>query len=432
MRTKNLIKSFNFGRDDRLTLDLTGGLRLNPGVMGRDVRARLELPRQVSDTSLYSTAQSLFAATRVTNPLNVKEWSGFEAVINNRIDPDGSGAVVTSAFYRLSDGSAEYWWDGGAWVVNNVDWNTEAEVANNITSFPVASRSLSVIVNLRTADARVSPELYQVKVLYKSDIDHHEDYLLRSFMPALKEGVRPIGRALAEQEETGVELCFGPSQLETAYEVVDVDAVFNEDDDPNHLVDLFDSYDADTGIITLNTSVDVGSVMMVRFTYKPLVALSTSRDYIEAAKVPAIHIVNTRFVDMSINAQDDTVLNKDTLTGVRVLAPRQGDIELELIVQTEKQFDQMRLAEELRTYFAKSPLMRSRGLDEEFRLWLIGEYSSEGAPNASDLQTGRLRCRIVNALFFERGSETVFGVGSFSTQSGTAPPGFANPAITVP
>ena len=432
MRTKDLIKSFDFGRDERPIIDLAGGLRLNPGVTGKDVRARLELPRQAGDTSLYSVTQTLYASTRVTNPLNVKQWSGFEAVIRNHIDPDGTGATVTSAFYRLSDGVSEYWWDGAAWVVNNVDWNTEAEVANNIASFPVTERSIQAFVNLRTADERLTPELYQLKFLYKSDIDHHEDYILRSLIPELKENVRPIGRALATMEDTGTTLCFGADQLDTPYMVVGIDSVFDNDADPNHLVDLFSSYDESTGVIELSSSVDVGQVMMVRFIYQPLVAQSTSRDFIDGAKVPAIHLAEVRFIQMSINAQDDTVLNKDSNEGTRVLAPRQGDIELELLVITDKQFDQVRLAEELRTYFANGPLMRSRGLDEEFRLWLIGEYTSEGVPNSSDLQTGRLLCRIVNAVFFERGSETVYGVGSFSAQNGTAPPGFNNPALTVP
>lgn len=430
MRTKDLIFSFNFGRDDRPDLDLSGGLRLNPTVTRRD--AQLELPRRTDDTSLYDTTQTLTAKHRLFNPLNVKQWAGFEVVIKNKIDPDGTGAVVTSAFYRLGDGVSEYWWDGGAWVVNNTDWNTEAEIANNIATFPVDERALQVTINLRTADTRVTPELYQIKVLYKSDIDHHEDYVLRSFIPELKENVRPIARALAEMADTGTELCFSASDLEAPYEIVDVDAVFNLDDDPNLLTDLASSYDADTGIITLNSSVDVGTAMLVRFTYKPLVALTTSRDYIEVAKVPAIHILNVRFIEMSINAQDDTVLNKDSNQGTRVFAPRQGHIEMELLVQTDKQYDQMRLAEELRRYFAKNPLMRSRGMDVKFRLWLVDEYRTEGVPNSADLQSGRLLCRIVNALFFERDSETVFGVAGFSAQTGTAPPGFTNPTISVP
>lgn len=416
MILKDLIKTFEFTEDDRKDMDLTGGLRLNPGDLRFDL-PRLELPRQPDPNGdLFDTSTTLTAITRLTTPMSVKEWRGFEAVIVNKADPDGGGVIVTSAFYRLGDGVDEFFWDGGAWVVAGAtDWNTEEDVAVNIPTFPATAKAIQVIINLRTSDARVSPEITFIKILYGGSIDHMEDYLIRSLTPDLKLNVRPAGRIIFEhQGGTQVEVqAYNP---ETPYNIKDIDAIYNEDTDPAHLFDLLGAYDPATEEITLTGAVGAGVNLFIRFLYEPSVAITTSRDYSEVGKVPSLVIENVRIVNAAIRGQDDSVINKSTGTATKVFAPRQGDIQFDIVVDTDKIVDQYRLAEAVRDYMASNPLLVSRGLDEKFRLWLIDEYDSVGGSNRSDISSGRLRAKIVGAVFFERGSDqSASAVKNFQT-----------------
>jgi hypothetical protein len=411
---KNLIKTFSFLEENRTRLDLTGGLRLNPGRARVDL-PRLELPRQdAPDDHLYNTSTTLIAKTWVTTPMSVKEWRGFEVIITHPRDPDGGAAVLTSAFYRLGDGVDEYYWDGGDWVVAGAtDWSTEAEIANNIDSFPATAKALQVIINLRTSDERITPELSDIKVLYGAVIDHQEDYLIRSLIPSLKANVRPAGRTLIEYNG-GTTVVTQDYEPETPYNIVDVEAVYNENTDSAHLYDLLDSYNQSTQTITLTSDPGMTN-LFIRFLYEPEVALNTSRDYVEVGKVPAITIERVRVVDTANRGVHDSVVNKDSGEAVVVYGPRQGDIEFDLVMETDKILDQQRLAQAVRDYMSTNPRLVSVGMDEQFRLWLLDEYDSFGDPNKADISSGRLRARIVGAVFFERGSESKTAVSSLRT-----------------
>lgn len=415
---KDLIKTFEFIESERSRLDLTGGLRLNPGRMGVEP-ARLELPFKSSPRTRYDESTTLTAATWVTTPMSVKEWRGFEAVIKHAQDPDGGGAVVTEDFYRLGDGVDEFWWDGGTWAVAGAtDWNTEAEVAANIATFPATAKSIQVIVNLRTNDDRVTPKLFAVKVLYGAVIDHHEDYVIRSLVPDMKANIRAPGRTLIGFSG-GTSVVIQDYKPETPYDIKDVESVYNDTADPAHLFDLFDSYNAGTQTVTLSS--DPGACnLFIRFKYQPVVAVKTSRDYSEVGKVPSLTIERVRIVNATERSCDDSVINKDAGTAVKVFAPRQGDIEFDVIADTDKIVDLYRLMEEARKYFAQNRFLVSRGMDERFRLWLVDEYEDVGETDASDISSGRLRARIAGAVFFERGSDnTAAPVKRFITTATT-------------
>ena len=411
---KNLIKTFSFEEAERSRLDLTGGLRLNPGT-SRVGLSRLELPRQAAPKGdLYNTSTTLTASTWVATPMSVKEWRGFEAVITHPRDPDGGAAAVTSAFYKLSDGIDEYYWDGGAWsVAGATDWNTEEDVADNISSFPATAKSIQVVVNLRTADQRVTPVLSSIKVLYGAVIDHQEDYLIRSLIPSLKANVRPAGRTLIEYSG-GTSVVIQDYLPETPYNIVGVESVYNETSDSAHLFDLFDSYSSSTGTITLSS--DPGACnLYIRFLYEPEIALNTSRDYVEVGKVPAVTIERVRVIDTAIRGVNDSVVNKSTGEMVMVYGPRQGDIEFDLVAETDKIVDQQRLAEAIRVYMSSNPMLVSIGMDERFRLHVFDEYDSFGDADKTDISAGKVRVRIIGAVFFERGSATKPAVLSFQT-----------------
>lgn len=406
-RLLDIIKLFEFTRETRSRLDLSGGLRCLPGDF-IDGPSRIELPGTATG---YDTADTLTAVTWTFNPLSVKEWRGFQAVIEHTYNDDGD--PLTFARYRVSDGATTYWWDGAAWtvVVTPTDWNTEEQVAANISAFPLTARSIRFVINLYTTDETVTPKLFALKVLYGSDVQHQEDYITRSLIPTLKESIRIIGRVIVAQVTTGTTITL--PELETPYDVVDVDSVFDETADPNHLVDLLDSYNSGTREITLTTSIAEDTNLFIQFVYRPLVAHRTSRDFDEVDRVPSVGIVDVNYMGNK-ELKDDTVINRGAGTGVKVLGGKMRDIEMTIQVIADKLVDYQRLIQAVTEHFTANTLLRARGIDEEFSVMVVEPPSMMTAVNSNDTHAGQLRVRILNAVFLERGSTEVFTVTRFN------------------
>jgi hypothetical protein len=403
MRTKKLIKCFDFVEKNRERITLGPSVRLNPD----SFRAQLQ---EDSDGN-YSTATDLYVKTWVATPQSVKQWLLFEAVIVHWYDEDGD--PITSDGFRLGDGTNEYWWDGGAWVINAVNWNTEAEVAANINQFPVSERSIQVIVNLETTDVGYTPHLYSVKVLYASDIEYQED-IVRSLIASLKDSIRPITdypvKLLTDTDTIDLVNEF---PLKTPYNIVDVDSAFNHDADPDHLVDILGSFNPSTQVITLNASLLSGTTVWLRLVYRPEVAMTTKRTYTEIGKVPVLVISDMNTIGKRQGQGDESVVDKATGSGTKVLAPLMLDIEFVLRCLTDKALDQHRLTDEVKRYFRQNPQLTSRGLDESYRLWLISEFDQQEPFGSAEIQTGNLRFQLANTLFYNRGDETVHAVKRF-------------------
>lgn len=424
-RLKALIKRFDFTTETRSLMDLSGGLRHVPGSTPTG-QSRLELPQTATG---YDTDDQLTATTWLSRIGAAKEWRSFQEAVTHRTDD--TNTVVTFSRYRISDGVTTYWWDGAAWsAVTPLDteWNTAAEVANNLSTFPIAQQAIQVVINLYTTDERYTPVMTGVKVLYGSDIEHQEDYITRSLVPDLRTNIRPIGRVLIAQATTGVTLAFDSDVLETPYDVVEVDSVYNQDTDPNHLTDLLDSWDGSQ--ITLNASVTAGVNLFVRFIYRPLVARRTSRDYTEVGRVPCVHITEVAYINEREALDSDSVLNYDSNIGTKVRPAKVRDIECVLRFITDSLVDYDRLAQALTDHFTNNPLLRSTGLDEEFAILIAAGPEMAASVNSKDTHSGELRIQILNAVFFERGSEQVYGAQSFNL-GGTPQPGTKNPNLTV-
>jgi hypothetical protein len=400
MRLKRLIKHFRFSNDNRYRIEL-----------GDDVRLNTETHKiQLKDANgTYPLDTDLYAKTWVANPDSVRQWLGFECEVTNA--KDDLGQDITGVKFRLSDGTDEYWWDGANWVVNDTDWNTEAEVANNIADFPATSKKLQVILNPYTTDETETPEIDAVKVLYSSNVEHQEDYVYRTIVRQLREQVRPISDfpVRIRSATTTIDMK-NDYKLETPYNVVGIDACFNHTDDPDHFTDLYQSFDPNTQIITLNTSIDVNKVLWIRFIWEPEVAVTTGQEYHEVAKVPALILSDVNLTNSAESGQDDWVINKSNRSAVKVPAPLQADIEVVLNGLTDSARDQVRLADELKRFFRNNPTITSKGLDEMFRLWLIEEYNGQTEANIAEIHAGRLRFLLVKALFFEREAVDVFAV----------------------
>lgn len=403
-RLKHIIKSFRFIETERRNVELGPNVRLNPKLDRLELKADLE--------GKFSTTADLFAKHRVTNPQSLKRWVGFQVDLTNK--KNIKNVVVTDVRYRLGDGTQELYYNVGTttWVPaapNN--WNTEQEVADNIQKFPIpASKSLQVIVNLKTSDPDFSPEVREIRLLWESDLEEMDDYIWKSLIPDLRSKIRPIADHAVKEAAptTTIDL----SKLETDYNIISIDAVYDTTADPGRLTDLFDSYDPATKIITLTAVIPANNISLSRFLYEPEVAVTTSQDYIETTSVPQITITSLSKEEYTRVTSKEDVINKGTGAGKQVDAT-QSDIVMTLEWLTNKAKDYARLTNELRRYLNNNELLRSVGQDELYRLWSVNDFQDQTLPSQQELHAGRLSIRIVKALFYDSDAVDVTGVLNF-------------------
>jgi hypothetical protein len=404
MDLRYFIKRFTWEEEDRTRITLGPDTRLNPATN----RAQLGS----WDSTTYPTDADLYVKSWVANPDAVREWAGFQAeILHKEID----NVQVTSEGFRLSDGTDEYWWNGSSWEVNTTDWNTENEVAVNISDFPTTSRKLQIVVNLATSNELVTPELVEIKVLYKAKLDSElEDILLRSIVRDLRTEVRPITRFPIVQLQTGATIDLNNHSMDGDYNIVDVDSVFDHDSDPNHDTDLLSSYNPSTKVITLTGSVAADTNLWLRLVYQPIVAIRTNRDWYEVEHVPELIIEDFRYVAMAELPREDYVGNKVTGAAKIIPNPLQGTLECVLVGITANLVDHMRLSTAVMRYFNDNPFITSTGLDERYRLWLVREHDQGGSPNEEDLHTWRATFRVAEFRVWAKAAQDGYLVKRFA------------------
>lgn len=367
---------------------------LGANVRINDTGPRLELTADAR--GLFPITADLYAKTRLAKPASMKRAIGFEAnVVNKTVQR----VVVTEVNFRLSDdGISELFWDGADWSpAASGEWNTEAEIADHIISFPMAKRGVQVIVNPKTSDPRYTPEVYWVKVLWESDIEFQEDYIARSFLSMVRNGIQPIAEFVyISPGGTSVDL----SKMETPYAISGIDSTYNLSADPDRLYDVTGAWDAFAKTLTITSAAASGDRIFVRFTYRPLVALTTDQEYGEVAKIPAIVVEDVYLANTKELTGNDSVLNKAAGTGWRLLFGTQSDIVIALRALTDKEKDAQRLSEAIATFFTNVSFLRSIGLDEEFTMYLDRPYAHATVPGQAGLHAGRITVRIVGAVFY--------------------------------
>lgn len=406
-----MIKCFSFEETFREDMTLDQGVRLNPKAN------RLELmPVGGPLGSSYPTdVGTFYARTRVTLPESLKKWTGFFVLLENK--KDFSNTVVTDVRYKLNDGTQDFYWNGGAnaWVLaaaNN--WNTEAEVADNIEAFP--SRSLQVVVMLQTSDPTQTPNVTEVRLSYDSDLEFLEDYVVRSFIEDLREQVRPIGRV--ESASDGSTLTIDLTEIETPYDIVGLDSVYDGTADPNHLSDLGASFDSVTKVVTLPAAIPSGNTIHVRFLWRPEVVISKSQEYTEIARIPVIIFEGNSIINRRMVRHRPYIVDKSTGEGFAFENGFQADIPIPFAFITDKGFDSHSLAGELKRYFANNRRLRSRGQDEYFSYRVDEAFDGDTTPTQKELHTGRLLVTVLRAVFYPEDAKPITGVKRFTVSGG--------------
>jgi len=317
------------------------------------------------------------------------------------IQVKGKTPKDTSFQVRLFDGTDQYWWDGASWSVPGPgDWNDEGTINANIEDFPVLpDRQFGVVVNLVTADKYVTPKVTEILVLMEIRIDYIEDLVFRSLIPMMKQEVRPIANydlPPFDADQSTIDL--NDYVLDTAFNIVDVDAVFNWTTDPELLTDILDSYDPGTKVITLTTDILAGERPFILFRYEPEITYTTQQDYVEVAKVPSIVLQRLEVpVATAYNlAAREGIVDKGSGRAVLIKEPWRATLEFRLHVQTDRAVDEFRLMTKIMEFFERNKRIRSVGLDEYFRMEIIREFRDLISPDRSDMRVFWTRFQIID------------------------------------
>lgn len=391
---RKLIKRWDFEEAQRSRIVLGNGVRLDPD-------GYLELEEGASG---FLTTANLSAKTWLSTPRSAKRYIGFESFhVNRTLDL----VQVTNVKFRLSrDGTEQLFWSGSAWVAASPgNWNTEAEVANNISSLALSSthRGLQVIVNLSTSNSTLSPQVLYVKALYDSDVEWLEDLIARSLKPALEAGIRPIAEMMAISAGTTTVTL----ETEASYEISSIDTVYNHSTDAEHLTNIFSAYNPSTRVITLTGAPTSGNQILIRFKYAPKVDLMPSQDIVEIASVPAIGIGNIRTTLTRPITDHESVINKATGAGWRLAGGEQDDIEVPLNITTSKEKDAHRLSDAIRAFFKTSPMLTLKGVDESVRVLIWEEHTAANYSTMAGVHGATLRARILGFVSYRLDAEAV-------------------------
>lgn len=354
--------------------------------------------------SAYSTDADLYAITPTTNPDAIRQWIGFQCdVVHGKV----GGVAVTSVGFRLYDGSDQYWWDGDSWEIETgSNWNTEAEIATNISSYnALDTKTLGIVVNLVTANSSYTPEVKGVRLAYKADLQSFQgDVIYRTIMQGFKT-VRAVFDFVMSQVETGTSVSLGTA-LDTnnsPFLVTDVVAIYDHDGDPDHETDLFSSYNSSTRVITLSGSVAADTTLFVVVEYRPAVAFdATHPDYVELSQTPSVYLSGLDQFDSHPLAQDEAVVDKEAGTLVQFPPPYRTNYRCGILVSAPGGVTQQRLVDAVAAYIEENRVMRTKGTDEPFALRLDRPFDSDTKPAGKGIHAARSRLEMRELCFYRR------------------------------
>jgi hypothetical protein len=280
----------------------------------------------------------------------------------------------------------------------------------------VTDQKFWLVINLVTTDASVTPTLHHVEVLMDCDIDYFRSIISDALVTSIKEGIRPtIDEVFDAPGGTQCNL----RDLETAYNLVSVDAAYNDTDDPKHSTNLLSSYDSASKVVTLTSAVDRGKALWIRFSIEPEVYLNfPSQDYTEVEKIPAVVIDSVELVGNQIAARQDVRNEYAKNASVRRF-PFRLRLEFDVRLLAKRNRVLLAMMDKALEHASETRLLTWPALDEEIPLRTMSEGLFGGRPNLSDVhETGYTLVLDDLHLFFSP-EETVPLVENFNLQLAT-------------
>ncbi len=402
---------FDFIDDNRSGLTFTGSCRLDPKLQNGAGAVQL-----TADTNGdYPLTGSHYVVSELYTPRAVRQWLGFQVDITHKMETPE--IQLTGDGYRLGDGTSQYYWNGSAWTATTTLWSTEAEIAANIGTFPVTARQILVVVRLTTTDRRYTPVLTAVRIAWKGKVEAFEDIVYRSLVPLMRTVRSTADFAIKVGIPGGLSLDVKTPVTASGlgFEIMDVDGVFNNNLDPDHYTNLLSSYNATTGIATLSTAVPVGQFAVCRLVVRPQVSiLSTSQDYIEVEKTPALQIKDIQSVDSQPLSAYSGVTNKATGDIILIPPPYRFNLRFTMIALTPGGVDLMRILRAVVNLVENTQTILSTATGERYRFWMIDEFSNTTTPQDNNLHSSQAMFEIRDILSFERPAVNSKAVGTIN------------------
>jgi hypothetical protein len=416
MSFKKLVKRFRFTAAERHRFDLSGGLRINKAAL--EISPVIGDPHPTPQPIVYNISQSLTASTWVAYPRAVKAWVGFaiELVKPKLLAQDAPNPLYGIQF-RLSDGTNTFWYDGADWVPIDLvtDWNTLNEVSANISTFPLTAKKLGVVVNMWTNDSRVTPKLISVRVLYEADLSEEYDIIFGSLVPELKANIRPRGRVAYVMPEDSDEIDLSDTEalgFDTGYTITSVAAAYNDTTDPERVIDLVDSFNTISKVLTLADVVPEGEKLWIEFQYAISVVVQTNSDYYEISSIPRIAITNVQQINTQTDrfGYEDSVIDINTGSGWKVQGPRLADVMIDIEALCDKQHDVSQVVSSLMDWITNNPSFTMRGSDEQFLIQLATGLATSSDGSLVNRSKSTVSFIISNVAFFNRPALPAYSV----------------------
>lgn len=401
MTTQKLIKCYDFGKErirSKLTFSDPTKIRLNPET------GRLELSQQgvnrATGQPIYSTDPDLHITIAETNPQSLFRWAGLDVVPRPSDQPAGASVQL-----RFNDGTSDLFWDGAAWATAGAsDWNDLVTVAANFSTFPAQDQKLIIKVNLVTTDRLVTPSVAYIDLLMECRIQYLESLIARSFIPSLKEKVRPLVEVAVHGHGNDKISLRG---IENNPNIVSVEAVYDKTSDPDKQTNLLSSYDPSSKVVTLTGAVTRGNEVRIEFISEPEVYLNfTSQDYVEVEKIPAVVLDSFTVEGNEIFAQYCVAdISNNTATVRR--APFRLALEFQVLLLAQGNRVLLRMMDQALEHAATTTLLVWKDLDEEVTLKMIEEGNFSSRPNLSDIHQTSYTLRFEDVFLWLRPAEVM-------------------------
>lgn len=369
---------------------------------------------------VYTTGGGIYVKIAPFSVPRVVSWDLLQVFTVEPEDPFQDPPEVTGVRARLWDGATEFWYTGGAWTAvsdTDTDWNTVEEVNNALGDWDL-DRDLGLVFELSTTDERFTPTLSRFRVLYSVDlVSPIDDWVYGALIGGMKESLRVRSDVIVVSDgTTSIDLGAVVDAFESPYEVTDVDAVWNEDDDSNHRSDLLSGYDTGTRTITLTGAPANGARLLIRFEWVPTVALDTSQDYDELDRSPSILFDRVTLEDLGEAPTGDGIVNVWTSppTAVKFPAARLANLDLSLLLSAPLSVDLHRLAQAATEFFQARRVVTSPTTGERATLRIVETLDDQRVPNLSDLRTASGLVRLERIHYHAAPTVDGYAVGTLN------------------
>lgn len=387
MTTLTHIAEWTFHKEDRPTLSDASNLTASGGRV-RLVAGRPDVYLPGLPARVYSTADDLYVRTPAFAPGSLVAWGFVELIGSTPADENGN--QVTSLDVRIFDGAGSRWWDGTTWASAGAgEWNTLADLNANLPEYD--GGTIAFEVRLRTTDVRLTPSLTRVKLKWSGrSFSFFEEWIYNTLVASLKASIRPATSYTIAAPGGGA-IALNEFPLDAGFAITNVIAVYDHTSDPTHTNNLFDSFSSN--VIALTGEIPAGNTAWIVFRYAPQIAVTTSMDYDEEAKVPAVWITGIRQRTAGTNrvgGRGPSIMNRATGSGAVFPNPIPLlDLDITYAVLSPGSLDLLALNEALLHWFETHPVLVSPALD-------TGVHC--GRQNVIDWSTGRASAREPNYL----------------------------------